>query len=255
MIGNIIHYRHALWSLSLAQLKSRYAGTVLGVYWTIVNPLLMMFAISFVFTQVLKSGQEHYSFFILSGIIPWMFFSNALSEATNSILNQQNIMRQFNFPVAVLPLASITANFFNFLIGWIVMYPLFLIANPKIVSLAYLLPLIFFLHLCLVAGFCLALSVLNVFFRDIGQLLGMVLMFWFWVTPVFYKIEMVPAQFLWMYNLNPMTPYIAFYQKIIFEGVFPAPVLFVQILTYAVVSACAGVALFIKFEPGILKKI
>ena len=164
-------------------------------------------------------------------------------------------MRQFNFPVAVLPLASITANFFNFLIGWVVMYPIFLIANPKILSLAYLLPLIFLLHLCLVAGFCLALSVLNVIFRDIGQLLGMVLMFWFWVTPVFYTLEMVPAKFLWMYDMNPMTPYIAFYQKIIFEGVFPAPVLFMQIFMYALVSVCAGLAIFIKLEPGILKKI
>lgn len=239
----------------MAQLKSRYAGTALGIYWTILNPLLMMFAISFVFTQVFKSGQEHFSFFILSGIIPWMFFSSALSEATNSILNQQNMMRQFSFPVAVLPLASVTANFFNFLIGWAVMYPLFLIVNPKILFLAHLLPLIFFLHLCLVTGFCLALSVLNIIFRDAGQLLGMVLMFWFWVTPVFYTIEMVPAQFLWMYDMNPMTPYIVFYQKIIFEGALPGPVLFAQIFTYALVSMCAGLAVFIKYEPGILKKI
>jgi ABC-type polysaccharide/polyol phosphate export permease len=255
MIQSIFHSRRALWSLSIAQLKSRYSGTALGFFWAVINPLLMMFAITFVFTQVFKTEKEHYSFFILSGIIPWMFFSNTLSEATISILNQQNIMRQFNFPVAVLPLASVGANFLNFLIGWIALYPLFVLFNPKILILAYLLPLIFFLQLCFVTGFGLALSVLNVFFRDIGQLLNVVLMFWFWVTPVFYSLEMVPVQFLWIYRMNPVTPYIVFYQKIIFEGAIPGPAIFVQVFMYALASVCLGMALFVKFEPGVLKKI
>lgn len=255
MVGSIFRARHALWSLSVAQLKSRYAGTALGFFWAIINPLLMMFAITFVFTQVFKTEKEHYAFFVLSGIIPWMFFSNVLSESAVSILNQQNIMRQFSFPVAVLPLASVNTNFLNFLLSWVVMYPIFLIFNHKIVLVAYLLPLIFLLHLGLVTGFGLALSVLNVFFRDIGQLLNVVLMFWFWVTPVFYSLEMIPAPFLWIYNINPMTPYIAFYQKVIFEGVIPGPTVFIQVFLYALASVCLGMAIFKKFEPGILKKI
>ncbi len=255
LVKNIFYFRHALWSLSIAQLRSRYAGSLLGIFWAVINPLLIMSAIAFVFTQVFKAGIANYPFFVLSGIIPWMFFSNALSEAPASILNRQGIMRQYNVPVVIFPLASVIANFLNFLIGWVVMYPIFLFFNPKIIILAWLLPLIFVLLLCLTAGLCLALSVLNIIFRDIEHLLSVVLMFWFWVTPVFYSMAMVPAQFHWIYNVNPLTPYIAFYQKIIFEGVLPGPAVFIQVVLFAMASLSLGLAIFIKFEPGILKKI
>lgn len=254
MFKNIFRSRHTLWSMSLAQLKSRYAGSVLGIFWAVINPLLIMLAISFVFTRVFKTEIVNFSFFVLSGLMPWMFFSNALSEATGSILSQQNLIRQYSFPSAILPLSSVLSNFLNFIIGWVVIYPFFLYFNPKIIMVVPWLTVILFLNLCLACGLGLALSILNVFVRDIGHLLGVVLMLWFWLTPVFYRIEMIPAHFLWLYDINPLTPYMVCYQKVIFEGTAPSVSIFIQTLMWALGILLAGSAVFIRLEPRLSKK-
>lgn len=254
-IKKIYFYRHTLWDMSIKQLKAKYASSILGVSWAIINPLLIMSVIAFVFTVIFKTEVKNFPLFILSGILPWMFFSNALSEATTSILNQQNILHQFNLPREILPLSSILSNFLNFLIGWFIIYPLFFFFNPKIISLLPLLIIVLLLNFLFISGLGFLLSVLNVFFRDIGQLLGVLLMFWFWVTPVFYSVDMVPARFQWICNLNPMTPYIVFYRNIVFLGHLPNFSIFAGIFLWAFVSLILGLSVFSHLESRILKRI
>lgn len=214
-----------------------------------------MSAITFVFTTVFKIEIKNFPLFVLSGIFPWLFFSGALSEATSSILSQQNILRQFNLPRETLPLSSILSNFLNFLIGWLIIYPLFLFFNPKIISLLPLLIIVLVLTLLFVSGLGLLLSVLNVFFRDIGQLLAVLLMFWFWITPVFYSPDMVPARFRWICNLNPMTPYVIYYREVIFSGNVPNPSIFINSFLWAFISLIFGLLVFSRLESKLLKQI
>ena len=254
-IKKIYFYRHTLWKMTVSQLKAKYAGSILGIFWAVINPLLIMSAITFVFTIIFKTEIKNFAFFVLSGIFPWMFFSNALSEATSSILNQQNILRQFNLPRELLPLSSTLSNFLNFLIGWLIIYPLFLFFNPKIILLLPLLIIVLLLNLFFVSGSGLILSVLNVFFRDISQLLGVLLMLWFWITPVFYSVDMVPTRFRWVCSLNPMTPYVIYYREIIFRGNVPSPSIFIAVFLWAFVSLTLGLLVFSRFEFKILKWI
>lgn len=214
-----------------------------------------MLAITFVFTSIFKTEMKNFALFVLSGIFPWMFFSNTLSDATFSILNQQSILHQFNLPREILPLSSILSNFLNFLIGWLIIYPLFFFFNPKIILLLPLLILVLLLNLFFVCGLGLGLSVLNVFFRDIGQLLGVLLMFWFWVTPIFYSVDMVPVRFRWFCNFNPMTPYIVYYREVIFGGYVPRTPIFIGIFLWAVISLILGILVFSRLEYKILKRI
>lgn len=254
-IKKIYTFRHTLWEMALKQLKAKYSGSILGISWAIINPLLIMLAITFVFTVIFKTEIKNFALFVLSGIFPWMFFSSALSDATFSILNQQNILHQFNFPREIIPLSSILSNFLNFLVGWLIIYPLFLFFNPKIISLLPLLIIVLLLNLFFVCGLGLALSVLNVFFRDIGQLLGVLLMFWFWVTPIFYSVDMIPGRFRWVCNLNPMTPYVVFYRNIVFLGHLPNLSIFAGIFLWAFVSLILGLSVFSHLESRILKRI
>ena len=255
MLTDLLIARHTLWQMATAQLRSRYAGSVLGIFWAVATPLLIMGAITFVFTVVFRADIKDFPLLVLSGMMPWMFFSNTLSEACGSILGQQSLLRQFKLPVAVLPLGSVLANFLNFLVGWAVIYPLFVFFNPKILVLAPLLVFILACQLFLVSGFALALSVLNVFFRDVGHVLGVMLMFWFWVTPVFYTLDMVPAQFLWVYQVNPVTPFIVFYQDIIFSGQIPSGILFIQVILWTMAVFVSGIVVFMAMEPQIVKKL
>lgn len=214
-----------------------------------------MLAITFVFTVIFKTEIKNFALFVLSGIFPWMFFSSALSDATFSILNQQNILHQFNLPREILPLSSILSNFLNFLIGWLIIYPLFFLFNPKIILLLPLLIIVLLLNLFFVCGLGLALSVLNVFFRDIGQLLGVLLMFWFWVTPIFYSLDMIPAKFRWVCSFNPMTPYVVYYREVIFIGNTPNCSTFISSFLWAIFSLTLGLLVFARLEFKILKQI
>ncbi|MBN1914020.1 MAG: ABC transporter permease [Candidatus Omnitrophica bacterium] len=254
-IKKIYSYRHTLWDMAVKQLKAKYIGSILGIFWAVINPLLMMSAISFVFTAVFKIQIKNFPLFALAGIFPWMFFSSALSEATFSILGQQSILRQFNLPREIIPLSSILANFFNFLIGWIIIYPLFLFFNPKIIVMLPLLIIALLLNFFFVCGLGLLFSVLNVFWRDIGQLLGILLIFWFWVTPIFYSLDMIPLKFRWVCNFNPLTAYIVYYREVIFTGSPPSLSMFLAIFFWALVSLIIGLSVFSSLESKLLKEV
>lgn len=241
--------------MAAKQLKAKYTGSILGISWAIINPLLIMLAITFVFAIVFETQIKNFPLFVLSGIFPWMFFSNALSDATNSILGQQSILRQFSLPREILPLSSVLSNFLNFLIGWIVIYPIFLFNNPKIIYTTAPLVIIILLHLFFIVGLSLILSVTNVFFRDIGQLLGVLLMFWFWVTPIFYSLDMVPAKFLWVCSINPMTYYMISYQEAIFNVKMPSSLIFGRLFIFSFISLVIGLWIFSRLESKLLKKI
>ena len=254
-LKKIYLYRHSLWDMAIKQLKAKYAGSILGISWAIINPLLIMLAITFVFTVIFKTEINNFALFVLSGIFPWMFFSNALSEASFSILNQHNILHQFNLPREILPLTSILANFLNFLIGWLIIYPLFLFFNPKIISLLPLLIVLLLLNFFFVCGLGLILSVLNVIFRDIGHLLSILLMFWFWITPIFYSVDMIPVRFRWVCNFNPMTSYVVYYRDVIFKGNVPNFSTSAGIFLWTMISLISGLLIFSHFESIILKRI
>ena len=248
-------YRHTLWDMSLKQVKARYTASFLGIFWAVINPLLIMSAISFVFAVIFKIEIKNFALFILAGIYPWLFFSSILSESAGVILNQQTILRQFNLPREILPLSLSLAGFFNFLGGWLVVYPVFLFFNPHIIYLLPLLILVLALNFIFICGLSLILSVLNIFFRDLEHMLGTLLMFWFWVTPVFYSIEMVPEKFRWLTNLNPMSAYIAYYCDVLYRGAIPQEATFIRVFLWALVSILTGFLIFMKLERKILKRI
>lgn len=254
-IKYIYVYRHTLWDMAVKQLKAKYASSILGISWAVINPLLLMLAIDFVFSVVFKRGIENFSLFLLAGILPWMFFSVSLSEATFSILNQIQLLRQFNIPKEFLPLSSILANFLNFLLGLAFIFPVFLIFNPKIIFLLPLLAIVILLHLFFTLGLGLLLSILNVFFRDIGHLLSILLMFWFWITPIFYSTEMVPLSYRWIVNLNPMMPFTVSYRDALFFGNIPGFYIFLGAFFWSLFSITLGLSIFLKLEPNLLKRI
>jgi ABC-2 type transport system permease protein len=252
-LKELFSFRETVWRMAVSQLKNKYSRSLLGVAWAVINPVLIMLAVNFVFVCVFKTGIKDFSMFILAGIYPWFFFSNAVSEAAFSVLNQKSVLRQFNLPTEIIPLASVLGNFLNFLIGWIFIYPLFLWFRPQIITLLPLLVVGFFVIFLFVFGAGLIASILNVYFRDIGQLLPVALMFWFWITPVFYSVDMVPPTYRWICDINPMTPMIAFYRGVLFEGRVLWNELYAAFFI-AVIVLMAGWGLFLKLKSNILKK-
>jgi len=215
----------------------------------------MMLVITFVFTAVFKTEVKDFALFVLSGILPWMFFSGALSEATPSLSTQSSVLHQFSLPKEILPLSIVLSYFMNFLMSWAIIYPIFFFHNPEIIPLVIFLPVIFLLTYFFICGIGLLFSVINIIFRDLEHLIGILLMFWFWVTPVFYSIEMIPRNFQWVFNLNPMSAFVIFYRDIIFYCRVPELTTFLEVISWAFSSLCIGVLVSIWLESSALKRI
>ena len=254
-VTQIYSCRSSLWNMSAKQLKARYAGSTLGIYWAVINPLLMMLAITFVFSVIFKTEISDFGLFVLAGIMAWMFFSGALSEATASYLTQKSVLHQFRLPKEILPLSCVSSYFMNFLISWGIIYPIFLLYNPRIFFTLPLLLFVILLTYLFTCGLGLLFGLVNIFFRDLEHLIGLIMMFWFWVTPVFYSIEMVPKMFRWIFNFNPMTAFILCYRDLLFTGKIPDAAVFLQVIIWTVLSLLTGLLVSVKFEASSLKRI
>lgn len=247
--------REIIQNIILKELKARYAGSLFGVFWVVITPLLITMVISFVFTKIIKIDMEYFPLFILSAILPWMSFSSSLFDATSSITRNSQILNQFTISKEILPVASVIVNFINLFIGLFVTLPIFIIFKIQIIPYLLLLPFVILLHFIFTVGIGLLLSCLNVFFRDITHLLEVGLMFWLWMTPIFYSVNMVPARFRWICILNPMTSYITMYRNILFEAKSPDLYLVIVSIVSSLFVLIIGYRVFIKYEPVFLKKV
>ncbi|MBI5873489.1 MAG: ABC transporter permease [Candidatus Omnitrophica bacterium] len=254
-IEKLFSYKAVLWEMSLKHLKSKYSGSMLGLWWAVIIPLILAFSINFIFVQVFKVQAKNYAFFILSGMIPWAFFSNTLSEAAGAFFAHSSILKQSSFPREFVVISVVLANFLNFCIGLLFLLPLFIFFNLKVFLLLPALLCAILLYLLFVAGLSLLCSVANVFLRDMAHFLSIGLMIWFWVTPVFYSSGMLDPFYRWVLFLNPMTYFVVFYQDILFAAKMSSGWTFFACVGISVIFFMGGYVCFLKLEPKILKKI
>ena len=220
-LASLIRYRGLIQSLVARELKARYRGSVLGFVWSFINPLLLLTIYSFVFSVVLpglhSKETEPYALFMFVGILPWTWFSSALSEATNSLLSGGNLIKKVLFPAEILPLVSVLANMIHFflglpiLVGFLVYYQRW----PDAWDLLWF-PVTVLVQLVFTAALALVLSALTVHFRDIRDILANVLTLWFFSTPILYWIKEAPGFSKAVLDLNPMTHVVVSYQEILF---------------------------------------
>jgi lipopolysaccharide transport system permease protein len=248
-------HRDILWDMALSQFKAKYAGSKLGIWWSVATPLILAASINFVFSTAFKVGIANHVILILSGILPWIFFNNALIEVTNSFSSSSCILSQGVFPRDLVPLSSILANLLNFLTGFVFLLPIFIVVNPKVIAFLPYLLVVILCHFIFIAGLGLLFSVINVFLRDLTYFLSAVFMIWFWITPVFYPLEMVAFPFKWVCLVNPLTYFILAYQQVLFYARMPTLPVLTALVLFAAVSFFAGYLVFIKREAALLKRI
>jgi len=227
-LANLIRYRTLIQSLVARELKARYRGSLLGFFWSFVNPLLLLLVYSFVFTYVLENkveGIQPYALFMFCGILPWTWFASSLTEAAGSLISGGNLIKKVLFPAEVLPIVSVLANMVHFLFGLPILAIFLLYSLPSgrlHASELALFPLVVAIQLVLTLGFALLLSALTVHFRDIRDILSNLLTFWFFATPILYPyflFQDAAGQDLWQGKLlkfNPFTHLAISYQEILF---------------------------------------
>lgn len=252
-------YRELVRNLVARDLKVRYRNSVLGVAWSWANPLLMMLVFTMVFNFLFgRSDLEHYHVFILCALLPWNFFSQTLTEATNSIVGNAHLIKKVYFPREVLPISILLSNLVNFVIALPVLFGLALVSGAPITIWALLLPIPILVQMIFSLGICLILTTLNVFYRDTRIILGVVLQAWFFLTPIFYPITQAPQEAtirgitfnaqLWLRRLNPMASVIASYRDLLYWGAPTGLDFLLRTAVTALMVLIVGYLVFLRYS-------
>jgi lipopolysaccharide transport system permease protein len=224
-LARLFRYRGLIQSLVARELKARYRGSVLGFFWSFINPLLLLLIYSFIFEYVLPSrveGIEPYALFMFCGILPWTWFASSLNESAGVLISGGNLIKKVLFPAEILPIVTVLANMVHFLLGLPILGAFLLyyrepLAFPEILWF----PAIVAVQLLFTLGCTLILSSLTVHFRDIRDILSNILTLWFFATPIIYPMSAIPAARRWWFNANPFTHLAISYQEVLFyEGPF-----------------------------------
>ncbi len=224
-LRQLLRYRGLIQSMVARELKARYRGSVLGFFWSFINPLLLLLIYSFVFTVVLPGTHppeiEPYALFMFCGILPWTWFSSSLSESANVLIGNGNLIKKVLFPAEILPIVTVLANMVHFFLGLpiLVGFLVYFWRPLTVVELAWF-PAVVAVQCLLTIGLALVLSALTVHFRDIKDLLSNLLTFWFFATPIIYPMGQAPEFARLLLNLNPFTHLAISYQEILF---YPGP--------------------------------
>lgn len=234
------------------EFQSKYRNSLLGAAWTVIQPLAMIVVYTVIFSQVMKArlpGVDStfaYSIYLCAGVITWGLFAEITGRAQNIFLEHANLLKKLSFPRLCLPTVVVLNACLNFAIVF-ALFSAFLLISGNFPGWAYLalFPLLA-IQVAFAIGLGITLGVLNVFFRDVGQLFGVVLQFWFWLTPIVYPVTILPESARPLMEFNPMAGLVAGYQAILVNGQWPQwqSLWFVTVL--AVLLCGLGIRLFRK---------
>lgn len=249
MLRELYAYREMIISLVHRDLRGRYKGSVLGFLWTFINPLLQLVVYTLVFSNIMRMNIEKYYLFFFVALIPWIFFSTSMVGGSTAILTQKDLVKKIYFPREVLPIAFVTSSFVNMLYSFIIVFIVVLLSGVKIdLSALCYLPLIMLIEYIMALGVAMLSSAVTVYFRDFEHILGIINMAWMYLTPIIYPIDMVPKQYMFLFNLNPMTPIIVAYRDILYFGAEPKLQTLLHALSFGIVILIAGAYLFGKLK-------
>ncbi len=220
-LRDLYKYRVLIWTLVVKELKLRYRGSILGFFWSFLNPLLLMAVYALVFSVYMRIQMAHYPVFMFCGLLPWIWFSASLLEGVNSIVGRGDLITKAFFPPQILPVVTLLSNLINFLLSLPILF-IFIWASHLTVGWPLLaLPLILVVQFLFTLGLVLALSALNVHFRDLTHILGNLLTLWFFVCPIIYPLKQVPERFRFLIDFNPMGLLTLMYQDVFFYNRLP----------------------------------
>lgn len=244
-LKEIFDYREMIFSLVRKDLRGRYKGSVLGFLWTFVNPLLQLAVYTIVFSTIMRQGIEKYYLFLFVALIPWIFFSSALTGGSSTVLDQKDMVKKIYFPREVLPVAYVTSCFFNMLFCFVIVFAVVICAGvPLRFNTLIFLPLILLVEYVLALGVAFFASAVTVYFRDLQHILGIVSMAWMYFTPVIYSSDIVPEQYETLFRINPMTPVIEAYRSILYYGRIPDLQMLLTGLGEGVLGLVVGLVVF-----------
>jgi lipopolysaccharide transport system permease protein len=237
-----IYLRDLLYELVVRDMKLRYKGSVLGIAWSLLNPLAQLIVFGFVFRFILPLNIPNYTAFLFSGLLVWSWFQSSLFASATAIVDGRNLIKRPGFPAAILPIVTVTANLIHFLLALPVLLLFLGITGIPLHTTVLFLPLLIVLQFFFTLSLSYTIATFHVTFRDTQHLIGVLLLLFFYLTPIFYNGDVVPAPYQPLYRLNPLLHLLNAYRAILMEGVWP------DLWGLGVLAAISAVLLFIGYH-------
>jgi len=233
-------------------LRARYIGSFMGLFWSVIHPVVLLVSYTFVFSVILgirlqpDAGTRSYPLFLFCSILPWLFFSDTLQRSSTIIIDNANLVTKTLFPSEILPLAVLLSGFVNHLTGFAILLCIIFFTIGKVSVFILLIPVYFLLLMLFTLGIAWFVSSLNVFVRDVSQVLSVVLTFWFWFTPIMYSMDRFPRKLLFLVRYNPMAHVVTGYRDCLLRRSMPDLNIMAVLALAAVIVFAAGGLFFRK---------
>ena len=233
-------FRHLLFLMVKRDFVTRYRRSVLGVLWSVLNPLLMMLVMTMVFSMLFRHEIPFFPVYLLSGQLFFNFFSESTSQAMGSIIGNANLIKKVYVPKYVFPASRIASSLVNFGFAFIAFLFVQFVTGAPFHWTILLLPIPLFYTFLFALGMGMLLSSMAVFFRDISHMYGVLLTLWMFLTPIMYPVEILPDRVFQLLHLNPMFHYVTFFRSLALDGVIPGLWANVVCLGFALLALCVG---------------
>jgi len=233
-------------SLAKRELAARYRGSVLGFFWAVLTPVVMIAIFTIIFAGIFKarfgagSSQWDYALYLFCGLLPWNAFQESLQLSSNTIVAHSNLVKRVVFPLETLPVSLSLAAVANQMFGTVALILAAILFRGELHGTIVFLPLLLIPQLLATFGAAWLVASLGVFVRDIVQGITLLLMAWMYLTPIIYPESLVPERYQGIVNLNPFTPLIRNYRRIILDGSFPDWRGLAYFVAFAIVSFLLG---------------
>lgn len=218
---NLYNYREFLKTSIKKEFRGKYKKSFLGVLWSFLNPLFQLAVYALVFPFILRNDVDNYTIFLIVALMPWTFFNMTILQSAACVVTNGGIIKKVYFPREILPISTATSNLLNFLITGILVIVALLISGVGIGTSIIVLPIIILMQYILQLGLSFIFSSITVYVRDVEYLLNVFMMLMFYLSPIVYSADMIPANLLPIFKLNPMFHIIGFYRTILYYKQIP----------------------------------
>lgn len=255
--SNLLRHKSLIWRFVSRDVRQKYVGSFLGFFWAVIHPLVLLAIFTFVFGAVLKvrftspSGGlgDDYVLFMFCGFVPWLAFQEAVIRSTNAVQQNANLIKNMIFPAKVLSLYLSLSALFQQLIGLVILAVAMFLTGQTIGAPLVCFPFLVVLQIGFSVGLGWITGALQVFFRDVAQVVGALLLIWMYGTPIFYPQHMVPKGLTWIVTINPMAHLVEMYRDVLLRASWP------NLLSLGLFAVCAlalfalGLTVFERLQP------
>ena len=255
LINDLKKYYNLLFEMVIRDIKVKYKKSILGLLWSVLNPLLMMIVMTIVFSTLFKSDIKNFPIYLLIGQITFSFFSEATNMAMMSIITNGSLLKKVYIPKYIFPASKTIFALVNFLFSLIAIAIVAVFTRQSISIHIIGLPLLIIYMFVFSLGIGLVLSSFAVFFRDLVHLYGILLLVWMYLTPIFYPVRIIPEKFLIFIKLNPMYHYISYFREILLYNRWPSFKMNIICLTFAILSLILGSIVFYRKQNELVLNV